>query len=73
MVPPGPPEKRLSPLETKLETLRGILAELIPIWMNYDPAAFMETTHHMQKWIDDLTCDTIEHLLRPRPTLFVTL
>jgi hypothetical protein len=61
---PGPPQKkkrRPSPVETKLEALQNTLAGLVPTWATRDPGTFMELMRHMQKRIDGLTPDTIEH------------
>lgn len=60
---PEKKQKHLSPLEIKLETLRRTLARLMPIWMNCDPGAFMDTMRHMQKRVDDLTSDMIEQFI----------
>jgi hypothetical protein len=62
MGPPGPPEKkqkRLSPLETKLQTLQRTLAGLQPIWMKFDPGIFMAQMRHIREQIDEVTPDAI--------------
>lgn len=66
----GPPEKkqkRLTPLETKLERLRHTLGGLQPIWKRYDSGLFMEMMRHTQDQIDRLTPETVEDFIANGP------
>jgi hypothetical protein len=63
MGPPEKKQKRLSPIDIKLEVLRKNIAYLLPLWEDYAPARFMETMRHMQKQIDEVAPDEIEHFI----------
>jgi len=64
--PEGPPEKKPKPptaLENKLDKLQETLAELQPIWGEYDPGVFMAQMRHMRDRVGKLTPSAIEEFI----------
>ena len=70
--PGGRPEKKKqrSPLESKWETLRSTLTELLPHWEDYDGGHFMATMHHLRNQVEGVTTDEIAHHIETKNDLY---